>query len=408
MTSHEADRELIGLIDRDELVELGKALVRIPSFIGEETPIARWIGSYLASRGYEVELQEVEPGWYQTVATLKGSGDGRSIMFNGHLDNNPLAAGWSRDPFDPWVAGNRLYGAGIRNMKSGVASMIHAAEAIRKSGVKLRGDIVIACVLAELQGGLGTRYLIDSGYKTDVAVVTEPYGAHHIVTKHAGMTNFSLHVRGRHPAGDDAHGVDAITKMIRAIDAIYDTRLTHEPWEIEGLPWLKVGSIIGGRGETYDLRSVGRNSDLCTAFVAVSTVPGMSAETVRLDLESTLAKLKSTDPDFEYELVHPVERRFNTWILDHPPMDMPVDEDIVQTIDRAYRRVTGAEPKGIGLPASPLGARYGDDDAHLWLAGIPAPIYGPSGGSYGDDYTLIDEMVLCSQVLALTAVEVCG
>ena len=196
--------------------------------------------------------------------------------------------------------------------------------------------------------------------------------------------------------------------MIRAIDAIYDTRLAYEPWQIEGLPWLKVGSIIGGRGETYDLRSAARNSDLCTAFVAVSTVPGMSAKTVRLDLESTLAKLKSAAPDFEYELVHPVERKFNTWILDHPPMDMPVDEDIVQTIARAYRRVTGAEPRGIGLPASPLTARYGDDDAHLWLAGIPAPIYGPSGGSYGDDYTLIDEMVLYSQVLALTAVEVCS
>jgi acetylornithine deacetylase len=408
MTSHETDRELTGLIDRDELVELGKSLVRIPSFIGEETPIARWVGSYLASRGYEVELQEVERDWYQTVATLKGSGGGRSIMFNGHLDNNPLAAGWSRDPFDPWVDGNRLYGAGIRNMKSGVASMIHAAEAIRKSGIRLKGDIVIACVLAELQGGLGTRYLIDSGYKTDVAVVTEPYGAHHIVTKHAGMTNFSLHVRGRHPAGGDVHGVDAIPKMIRAIDAIYDTRLTYQPWDIEGLPWLKVGSIIGGRGETYDLRSAARNSDLCTAFVAVSTVPGMSTGTVRLDLELTLERLKSADPDFEYELVHPVERRFKTWILDHPPMDMPVDEEIVQTIARAYRRVTGAEPRGIGLPASPLSARYGDDDAHLWLAGIPAPIYGPSGGSYGDDYTLIDEMVLCSQVLALTAMDVCS
>ena len=408
MTSQVPDEELIGLIDRDELVELGKALVRIPSFIGEETPLARWVASYLSSRGYDVELQEVERGWYQTVATLKGSGGGRSIMFNGHLDNNPLAAGWSRDPFDPWVDGNRLYGAGIRNMKSGVASMIHAAEAIRKSGVKLRGDIVIACVLAELQGGLGTRYLIDSGYKTDVAVVTEPYGAHHIVTKHAGMTNFSLHVKGRHPAGADVDGVDAIPKMIRAIEAIYDTPLTHEPWEIEGLPWLKIGSIIGGRGESYDLRSAARNSDLCTAFVAVSTVPGMSAETVRADLESTLERLKGADPEFEYQLVHPIERKFNTWILDHPPMDMPTSEEIVQTIARAYRRVTGGEPKSVGLPTSPLGGRYGDDDAHLWLAGIPAPIYGPSGGSYGADYTLIEEMVLCSQVLALTVVDVCG
>ena len=61
-------------IDEQELVELAKSLVRIPSFIGEETPVARWLASYLSSRGYEVELQEVERGWFQTVAVLKGSG----------------------------------------------------------------------------------------------------------------------------------------------------------------------------------------------------------------------------------------------------------------------------------------------------------------------------------------------
>ena len=53
-------------------------------------------------------------------------------------------------------------------------------------------------------------------------------------------------------------------------------------------------------------------------------------------------------------------------------------------------------------------ARYGDDDAHLWEAGIPAPIYGPAGGSYGEDFTDIDEMLLCSQVLALTAMDTCA
>ena len=88
-------------------------------------------------------------------------------------------------------------------------------------------------------------------------------------------------------------------------------------------------------------------------------------------------------------------------------MDMPVDEEIVKRLAASYRKVTGQEPKGIGLPASALSARYGDDDAHLWLAGIPAPIYGPSGGSYGDDYADIDEMVLCSKVLALTALDIC-
>ena len=175
-----------------------------------------------------------------------------------------------------------------------------------------------------------------------------------------------------------------------------------------GLPWLKIGSIIGGRGETYDLRSVSRNADLCTAFIAVSTVPGMTAETIRADLEQTLNQLKQQDPDFDYTLVHPIERKFKTWIVDHPPMEMPVDEAIVQMLAAKYRAITGRQPKSIGLPASELNARYGDDDAHLWGAGIPAPIYGPAGGSYGEDFTYIDEMLLCSQVLALTAMDICA
>jgi acetylornithine deacetylase len=408
MSDHDIERHVLQHINAGELVDFAKSLIRIPSFIGEETPIARWLASCMAARGYEVELQEVEPGWLQTVAVLKGSGQGRSLMFNGHLDINPLAAGWTRDPFDPWVEGNKLYGAGSRNMKSGVASMIHAAEAIRTSGLRPGGDLVIACVLAELQGGLGTKYLLDKGYKTDVAVVTEPYRAHHVVTKHAGMCNFSLHIKGKHPAGNDIDGVDAILKMLKAVNAIYDTKLSHQPWDVVGLPWLKIGSIIGGRGETYDLRSVSRNADLCTAFIAVSTVPGMTAETIGADLQHTLDQLKRQDPDFEYALVHPIERKFKTWIVDHPPMDMPVDEPIVRTVVDSYTKITSRSPKSVGLPASELNARYGDDDAHLWEAGIPALIYGPSGGSYGEDFAYIDEMVLCSQVLALTALQTCA
>jgi acetylornithine deacetylase len=121
MTDQRAAQNVFQHIDQGALIELAKSLIRIPSFISEETPVACWVASYLAARGYEVELQEVEPGWFQTVAILKGSGRGRSLMFNGHLDINPLAAGWTRDPFDPWVEGNKPYRAGSRNMKSGWA-----------------------------------------------------------------------------------------------------------------------------------------------------------------------------------------------------------------------------------------------------------------------------------------------
>ena len=89
MADPRTEQTVLRHIDEAELVELGKSLVRIPSFIGEETPLARWVASYLGARGYQVELQEVEPGWCQTVAVLKGAGRRRSLMLNGHLDLNP-------------------------------------------------------------------------------------------------------------------------------------------------------------------------------------------------------------------------------------------------------------------------------------------------------------------------------
>ncbi|MEE9198270.1 MAG: peptidase dimerization domain-containing protein, partial [Dehalococcoidia bacterium] len=202
-------------------------------------------------------------------------------------------------------------------------------------------------------------------------------------------------------------GVDAIRKMMKAIQAIYDMKMTYEPWVIPGLPWIKIGSIIGGRGKKHDLRAPYRNSDYCTALVHVTTVPGQTTETVRNDIENALNALQLDDPDFKYELNHPPEREFNTWLMDFPPTDVPNDEEIVQTIVSKYQQVTGREPEAVG-PASPIGARYGDDDAHLWQAGIPVCIYGPAGEAYGVDFTYIDQMVLCSQVLALTALHFCA
>ena len=158
MTTSEAQR-ILAAIDRDAMITLAQELVAIPSFKTEETEVARYIAGYLRERGYDVQLQEVEPGRFQTVAILKGAGGGRSLMLNGHIDIDPLAMGWKRDPWTPQIEGDRIYGGGIRNMKAGVASMIGAAEAVRRSGVRLKGDLVLACVVGELQGGVGTSYL---------------------------------------------------------------------------------------------------------------------------------------------------------------------------------------------------------------------------------------------------------
>ena len=103
---------VLGAFDRGAMVELAKDMVAIPSFKEEETPVAQFLAEYFGERGYEVQLQEVKPGRFQTIATLKGTGGGKSLMFNGHIDIDPIAYGWRRDPWEPSVEGTACMGEG--------------------------------------------------------------------------------------------------------------------------------------------------------------------------------------------------------------------------------------------------------------------------------------------------------
>jgi acetylornithine deacetylase len=170
----ERAQRVVDAISPEAVVDLASDLIRIPSFKTEETPVARWLEAYFTKRGYEVEMQEVEPGRFQVIARLRGAGGGKSMMFNGHIDIDPLSLGWRHDPWQPAVEGDRLYGAGVMNMKGGDAAMITAAEAIRTTGTTLPGDIVVALVVGELQGGVGTVHLLQSGLRTDAAISVTP------------------------------------------------------------------------------------------------------------------------------------------------------------------------------------------------------------------------------------------
>ena len=120
-------------ITPERVVEIASDLIRIPSFKTEETPLARWLDGYLSERGYEVKLQEVEPGRFQVLARLRGTGGGQTLMLNGHLDIDPLSLGWKHDPWEPTVEGDRLYGAGVMNMKGADAAMLAACSMRKRS-----------------------------------------------------------------------------------------------------------------------------------------------------------------------------------------------------------------------------------------------------------------------------------
>lgn len=394
-------------IRKDEIVDLASELIRIPSFTTKETPAAQYMRDFFDDHGFETEMQEVEPGRKQVIARLRGLGDGRSMMFNGHLDIDPLTESWGWDPFEPRVEGNRLWGAGVHNMKSGDAAMVMAAVAVQRSGVELKGDLVVACVVGELQGGVGTIHLVESGVRTDMAIVPEPYSVDNILTKSVGVHQFAINTIGRSEhISRIEESIDAIQKMTKVIERLKDLHFkAHDP-DLPGAPRWVVGSIIGGRNRDYDLAGPYNIPDFCTIIVDFRYPSGLTPGAINAKVVDMLEEMRLEDQEFRYEFDYPVNPRFRVGGVPMPPMGVNPDAEVVQLLKESHRQVTGSYPERIG--AVPPYSYCGNDTAHLERAGIECCLYGPRG--YPDEvekHVRIDEMVICAKSLALTASKVC-
>ncbi len=402
--------QILARIDPDEVIDFAKALVRIPSYTTDETPVAEFLHGYLQREGFESRLQEVDPGRFQTIARLPGAGRGTSLMFDGHLDIDPIPGGWVRDPWTPTVEGDRFYGAGIYNMKGGDAAMVMAAVAARRAGVRLAGDVWVAGVVGELQGGVGTVHMLRSGIRADRAIVPEPYSTRNIITKHTGVVEFVVHLVGRTAHISRAeHGVNAISRAARAVQALEALRLTGEPDpELPGLPRLLVGSIVGGRGREWELRGPNIVPDFCSLFVDVRFPASMTPESILADVRQALDRLAAADRDFRYEIEWPArpERRIMREVM--TPLSVPRDHPLVRTLAANVRAIAGLEPT---IGAVPFYSYAGNDTSHLYRAGIPCCLYGPAGG-FDEDWayrwTSVEQIVTCARVFAATIADVCA
>jgi acetylornithine deacetylase len=279
--------------------------------------------------------------------------------------------------------------------------------------VRLAGDLVVACVAGETQGGEGTHYLMETGFRTDAAVVAEPFGADNLVTVHSGIVHMAIHTFGVTGHIGRLEGtVNAVQKMTAVIEALRDVKFRHTPRpDLPAFPRLNVGGILGGRGHDYVLVEPPYVPDVCTIIVDVHFLPGMTVDGIVDDIRRTLDPLTARDPELRYEVEIPPPASFKgrrRLVMD--PFDIPTDAPIVQAVARSYRAVTGREPKQIGtvLPHS----YSADDTCHLWKAGIPCLLYGPAtirGNAEEDDAcVLVSEMVKVTLVLAVTALDVCG
>jgi len=172
-------------VDRNRIVELACNLANIVSITGEEEEVAKYLGGEFEKLGMEVEYQYVEDGRPNIIGRLKGTGGGATLMFNAHMDHFD-------NPQETVVEDDRIYGRGLVNMKAAFPCYIEAVAALQKAGVKLKGDLIIAGVVGEIEkaqvgrfqgktyrgAGVGARYLMDHGVMADMCIVGEPTGLH--------------------------------------------------------------------------------------------------------------------------------------------------------------------------------------------------------------------------------------
>lgn len=413
----ENDRErILAAVDRNELVELAMRLAEHRSFPGEEEGAARCLGEWMEKRGLEVSYQEVEKNRFNVIGRLPGKDqtNGRSLMFNGHLDIDPVTENFGVDPWDVHVEGSRLWGHGLRNMKAGVASMAAAAAAICRAGVNLAGDIYVAGVIGELQGGIGTKALIEEAVvpQVDYAVVTEPSNLK-IRTVVAGVVDFLIHVQGLSGWIGRLHEgktVNAIEKACKVVQALKSIQFRCEPRrDLPNLPKAMAACILGGVSKDYLLWSPAYVPDYCTILYEVRMLPGQTFESVADDIRHIVSSLQEDDPQLNVEIEGapgPYRKPWGSNKHNMPPAEIKKDSRIVRTLAKNHREVTNTE--AVVGPEIP-GSYAGNDMSHLIHAGIEAVTYGPAEEVRAPDHFVdIDKMMYAAQVLALTAQDICS
>lgn len=332
----------------EDVVALTAELIRIDSVNptlapggAGETRIAHYTAGWLRERGFSCTLLEEHPGRPSVLAVAAGTGGGRSVMLNGHLDTVSLRS-YDGDGLEPVVNGDRLEGRGAYDMKSGLAAIMVAAAAA--AAEPHRGDIVVALVADEEDGSLGTEEILRS-IVTDAAIVVEPSGLD-IVTAHRGFmwVDVVVHGRAAHGSRPDL-GVDAIVKagaLLTGLESL-GQRLadgSHHPLLATGSVHA---SIINGGVEasTYP--------DRCTITLERRTVPGETATTIEAELRSLLDDVARIDPDFRYDLAITAARA---------PFLARQDSRTVDALDVAYRHAVGRAVTGAVNHSGPT--------AHSW------------------------------------------
>lgn len=398
-------KKVLEQLDRERLIEIAKRLAEIVSITGEEKGVAEYLGGEFARLGMEVKYQEVEEGRPNVIGTLKGWGAGPTLMFCAHMDHFD-------NPQETVVTEDRIYGRGLVNMKCAFPCYIEAVEMLRRAKVDLKGNIIISGVVGEIEkapigrfegksyrgAGVGARYMMDHGVTADMCVIGEPTGLN-LQIGNCGLVWAQVTVEGK--AENFVIKAGRVAGAIQEWEKEYQQKFKH-PFM---LPTVQIGAVEGGNPFKPGTQPVTR------LYVIVKTLPGTPAMAVQRELEAACAKVETKEKDIKTK----VELYLST-----DGYEISKDEHVVKIMERAHRDVFGkaveyAAPKRYGITS---------DGSRIAPYGVPTITYGPGFGTHLIDPTEpeitewdtpsgvrrgvgIQNMINCTKVYALAALEIC-
>jgi acetylornithine deacetylase len=423
MQPNNARAAVLDQIDRltADVVGAASRLVQIPSISGsdEENAAQAHMADLLARGGLDVDHWPIDvddlstrpdfPGTevdrreaWGLVGRLAGSGDGATLMLNGHIDVVPIGDpdAWGGAPFTGDVRDGRLWGRGACDMKAGLIAAHWAVQAIRASGVRLRGDVLVASVQGEEDGGLGTYALLERGWRADACVIPEPTDLD-IVPANAGALTFRLRIRGHAThASRRTDGVSVVEKFIPVWHALQELeRRRHLVVDPTAARWslahpLSIGTVRAGDWPS----SV---PDLLVAEGRLGVALDEPVEVARLALEEAIASVNSSDA---WLREHPVEVEW--WGGQFASGRLPADSDLIARVHAAHAASTTRRTPDV------WSAPYGSDLRLLVNQGrIPTLQYGPGDAMLAhapNESVAVDDIAITARTLASLAIDICG
>jgi acetylornithine deacetylase len=398
--------ELQRSVHPKDSLEFLAQMIRFKSYSGTpgESELARFMVDAMKGLGLEAHTQEVAPGRFNAIGRWRGTGGGRSLLFNGHLDTNPVTEGWTVDPWGGIFDDRFIYGIGVSNMKAGDAASYCAVKTLIDRKVRLRGDVVLTYVIGELQGGIGTVRAIDEGIRADYFVNSEPTDLAGL-TLHAGAFNWVVELTGltRHVSKRE-EAVDAIaaaTQLVPRINAMTFSGAANP--EHASVNRAHVGVLHGALSRQLHEWRPPQVADFVRLSGTARYAPSQSEASVLADLRRLLDGLEREHPGLKAAVANANAEARPSML----PFEVKRDSTIVAAVTRAYRAVRGTE--------QPLGAVrpycfYGTDAAHLLhRAKMEGIVCGP-GGRYNtmpDERVDVPDYLDMIRMYMLTMLEIC-